>query len=57
MDVFAYIYHQSFVVPQDFTVESIMDEILRSLTLQEQQAPYMKLGQMLHDRVLASSHI
>lgn len=88
MAVFAYIYHQSFVVPQDYTVEMIMDEvityshtymeiyscvelipflllsslccflalqILSSLTLEEQQNLYKKLGQILQDRVLGLS--
>lgn len=27
MSVFAYIYHQSFVVPQDYSVEMIMDQV------------------------------
>ncbi|KAL1119235.1 hypothetical protein V6Z11_D01G089800 [Gossypium hirsutum] len=51
MAVFAYIYHQSFVVPQDYTVETIMSEILSSLTLEEQQILYMKLGQILQERM------
>lgn len=28
MAVFAYIYHQSFVVPQDYTVEMIINEVM-----------------------------
>ncbi|TYI13047.1 hypothetical protein ES332_A08G031500v1 [Gossypium tomentosum] len=51
MAVFAYIYHQSFVVPQDYTVEMIINEILRSLTLEEQQILYTKLGQILQERM------
>ncbi|TXG67472.1 hypothetical protein EZV62_008747 [Acer yangbiense] len=49
MAVFAYIYHQSFVVPQSYSVEIIMDEIM-SLNLDQQQALHVKLGQILHQR-------
>ncbi|KAK8635395.1 hypothetical protein V6N13_004133 [Hibiscus sabdariffa] len=52
MAVFAYIYHQSFIVPQDYTVEMIMNEILRSLTLEEQQNLYDKLGHILQERMV-----
>ncbi|TYH56619.1 hypothetical protein ES332_D08G032800v1 [Gossypium tomentosum] len=52
MAVFAYIYHQSFVVPQDYTVEMIINEILRSLTLEEQNILYTKLGQILLERMV-----
>ncbi|KAK0602236.1 hypothetical protein LWI29_031637 [Acer saccharum] len=50
MAVFAYIYHQSFVVPQSYSVEIIMDEVMRSLNLDQQQALHVKLGQILHQR-------
>ncbi|KAJ7946372.1 Phosphatidate cytidylyltransferase [Quillaja saponaria] len=49
MAVFAYIYHQSFVVPQSFSVEMILDQILMNLTLEEQKALCTKLGQMLRE--------
>ncbi|KAF3451803.1 hypothetical protein FNV43_RR07899 [Rhamnella rubrinervis] len=52
MAVFAYIYHQSFVVPQSVSVEMILDQILMNLTLEEQQAIYTKLGQILKDRLM-----
>ncbi|XP_021912356.1 phosphatidate cytidylyltransferase 3 [Carica papaya] len=55
MAVFAYIYIQSFVVPQDYTVEMMLDEILRKLSREEQQALYMKLGQTLQNRLLGLS--
>ncbi|OMO83606.1 Phosphatidate cytidylyltransferase [Corchorus capsularis] len=55
MAVFAYIYHQSFVVAQDYTVETILDEILSSLTFEEQKALYTKLGQIVQDRMLGLS--
>lgn len=54
MAVFAYIYHQSFVVSQSLTVEKILDQIITSLTLEEQQALFMKLGQMLQEKVATS---
>ncbi|KAM7265850.1 hypothetical protein ACFE04_003533 [Oxalis oulophora] len=55
MAVFAYIYHQSFVVPHGISVEMIMDQILSNLSLEEQQALLMKLGQTLKDRLSGSS--
>ncbi|KAJ4849377.1 hypothetical protein Tsubulata_043059, partial [Turnera subulata] len=50
MAVFAYIYLQSFVVPQDYTVEMILDQIMRSLTSEEQLDLYMKLGERFRER-------
>ncbi|KAK3032450.1 hypothetical protein RJ639_037263 [Escallonia herrerae] len=50
MAVFAYIYHQSFVVPQNYPVEMILDQILRSLSFEEQKALLMKLEQILELR-------
>ncbi|KAL5563524.1 hypothetical protein UlMin_033271 [Ulmus minor] len=52
MAVFAYIYHQSFVVPQSISVEMILNQILMNLTIEEQQALYTKLGQILQERLL-----
>ncbi|KAE8696721.1 Phosphatidate cytidylyltransferase 1 [Hibiscus syriacus] len=40
MAVFAYIYHQSFVVRQGISVEMILDQILTNLTFEEQQSLY-----------------
>ncbi|XP_031745522.1 phosphatidate cytidylyltransferase 1 isoform X1 [Cucumis sativus] len=51
MAVFSYIYHQSFVVSQSITVESIIDQVLMNLTFEEQQLLFTKLGQMLQDRL------
>ncbi|KAE8736213.1 Transcription activator [Hibiscus syriacus] len=51
MAVFAYIYHQSFVVREGISVEMILDQILKSLTFQEQQILLMKLGQILQERL------
>ncbi|RVW29987.1 Retrovirus-related Pol polyprotein from transposon TNT 1-94 [Vitis vinifera] len=55
MAVFAYIYHQSFVVPQSYSVEMILNQILRNLTFEEQHALYMKLGQIFQERQLGLS--
>ncbi|CAL1409783.1 unnamed protein product [Linum trigynum] len=55
MAVFAYIYHQSFVAPNDSSIEMIMNQILGSLTLEEQRDLYMKLGQILQERLRLSS--
>ncbi|GMJ15276.1 CDP-diacylglycerol synthase 1 [Hibiscus trionum] len=51
MAVFAYIYHQSFVVRQGISVEMILDQILKNLTFEEQQNVVMKLGQILQERL------
>ncbi|KDP39197.1 hypothetical protein JCGZ_00954 [Jatropha curcas] len=52
MAVFAYIYHQSFVIPRDYSVEMILDQIMASLTLEEQQILFRKLGQIFQERQL-----
>jgi phosphatidate cytidylyltransferase len=54
MAVFAYIYHQSFVVPEVLSVDKLLDQIITSLTLEEQQALLVKLGQMLQEKVIGS---
>ncbi|KAK6146004.1 hypothetical protein DH2020_019873 [Rehmannia glutinosa] len=55
MAVFAYIYHQSFVVSQSLSIEMIMDQILMNLTFEEQRALYMKLGQIIVERQFGES--
>ncbi|KAL6535252.1 phosphatidate cytidylyltransferase [Orobanche minor] len=55
MAVFAYIYHQSFVVPQSLSIEMIMDQILMNLTFEEQRALYTKLGQIIVERQFGES--
>ncbi|KAH9798103.1 phosphatidate cytidylyltransferase 1 [Citrus sinensis] len=55
MAVFAYIYHQSFIVPQSFRVEMILEQILTALTYEEQKALYMKLGEILQERLFGQS--
>ncbi|GAB4846092.1 phosphatidate cytidylyltransferase [Ancistrocladus abbreviatus] len=52
MGVFAYIYHQSFVVACDLSVEMVLDQILSNLSFEEQQSLYMKLGQVFYERQL-----
>lgn len=51
MAVFAYIYHQSFVVPQSLSVEMILDQILMSLSFEEQEALYRRLGEVLQQGI------
>ncbi|KAK4478158.1 hypothetical protein RD792_017440 [Penstemon davidsonii] len=55
MAVFAYIYHQSFIVPQSLSIEMIMDQILMNLPFEEQQTLYMKLGQSIMERQYGES--
>ncbi|PIN08843.1 CDP-diacylglycerol synthase [Handroanthus impetiginosus] len=55
MAVFAYIYHQSFVIPQSLSIEMIMDQILINLTFEEQRALYTKLGQSIMERQFGES--
>ncbi|KAF3644075.1 Phosphatidate cytidylyltransferase 1 [Capsicum annuum] len=55
MAVFAYIYHQSFVVPQNLSIEMILDQIILNLTFEEQLAVYTKLGQIIQDRTFGES--
>ncbi|CAH2078266.1 unnamed protein product [Thlaspi arvense] len=54
MAVFAYIYHQSFVVTQGLSVDKLLDQIITSLTLEEQHALLMKLGQVLQEKAIGS---
>ncbi|KAA8515583.1 hypothetical protein F0562_018806 [Nyssa sinensis] len=55
MAVFAYIYHQSFIVTQSLSVEMIMDQILVNLTFEEQRALYMKLGEIIQERLFGET--
>ncbi|THU53949.1 hypothetical protein C4D60_Mb10t19790 [Musa balbisiana] len=50
MAVFAYIYHQSFVMPPSFSVETFLDQIIRNLTIEEQQLLYEQLGNFFQAR-------
>ncbi|KAL6332807.1 hypothetical protein AAG906_015070 [Vitis piasezkii] len=55
MAVFAYTYHQSFVMAQSCSVEMILEQILMNLTFEEQQDLYVKLGQMFRERQFRQS--
>ncbi|CAH8341538.1 unnamed protein product [Eruca vesicaria subsp. sativa] len=50
MAIFAYIYIQSFIVHQDYSVETILDHISRSLGHEEQKMLYVKLGDILRHK-------
>ncbi|KAK2431750.1 phosphatidate cytidylyltransferase [Trifolium repens] len=52
MAVFVYIYHQSFVVQHDYSIDVLLDQIMRDLGFEEQLALYTKLGQILQERQL-----
>uniref|UniRef100_M4EC95 Phosphatidate cytidylyltransferase n=1 Tax=Brassica campestris TaxID=3711 RepID=M4EC95_BRACM len=51
MAIFAYIYIQSFIVHQDYSVEMILDHISRSLGHEEQKMLYAKLGDILRHKL------
>lgn len=55
MAVFAYIYHQSFVKSQSFSVETIVEQILVNLTFEEQIDLYRRLGEILQERGFGQS--
>ncbi|WCJ30520.1 Phosphatidate cytidylyltransferase family protein [Euphorbia peplus] len=55
MAVFAYIYHQSFVVTPSISVEAIIDQILQNLTYEEQYTLYSKLGEIIQERLVGRS--
>ncbi|KAG9153511.1 hypothetical protein Leryth_019781 [Lithospermum erythrorhizon] len=55
MAVFAYIYHQSFVVQQSLSIEMILDQILMNLSFEEQRTLYTRLGQYLLERQFGES--
>ncbi|KAJ8531483.1 hypothetical protein K7X08_026917 [Anisodus acutangulus] len=55
MAVFAYIYHQSFVVAQNLSIEMILDQIILNLTFEEQVAVYTRLGQIIQEKTFGES--
>lgn len=55
MAVFSYIYHQSFIIPENITVELILEQILRNLTFDEQLSLYTQLGKVFQERRLAQA--
>ncbi|XP_076959450.1 phosphatidate cytidylyltransferase 1-like isoform X2 [Bidens hawaiensis] len=50
MAVFAYIYHQSFILAQSVSVGMIFDQIITNLTYEEQRALYTNLGEIIQVR-------
>eukprot|EP00252_Welwitschia_mirabilis_P005473 TRINITY_DN1595_c0_g1_i2.p1 TRINITY_DN1595_c0_g1~~TRINITY_DN1595_c0_g1_i2.p1 ORF type:complete len:428 (+),score=51.18 TRINITY_DN1595_c0_g1_i2:237-1520(+) len=50
MAVFSYIYYQSFIVVQNTSVESFLDQILGNLSFEEQIVLYKQLGDILYRR-------
>ncbi|KAG0451366.1 hypothetical protein HPP92_013765 [Vanilla planifolia] len=55
MAVFAYIYYQSFLMPENLSIETILNQILRNLTLEEQHLLYSQLGKILEERQFLQS--
>ncbi|KAF5185637.1 Phosphatidate cytidylyltransferase [Thalictrum thalictroides] len=55
MAVFSYIYHQSFVKSQSYSVDMILDQILSNLSFEEQHALYTKLSQVFLERKFGQS--
>ncbi|XP_076907582.1 phosphatidate cytidylyltransferase 1-like [Bidens hawaiensis] len=55
MAVFAYIYHQSFIVAQSVSVGMIFDQIVMNLSYEEQRELYTKIGQIIKDRQFGES--
>eukprot|EP00250_Pteridium_aquilinum_P001120 c11328_g1_i1 orf=222-1478(+) len=53
MAVFSYIYYQSFIAPLNVTVADLMDQILQTLTLEQQVELYRELGKVLHRSIVA----
>ncbi|KAL3632709.1 Phosphatidate cytidylyltransferase 3 [Castilleja foliolosa] len=54
MAIFAYIYYQSFILPQTNSVDVILDQIVRSLDFEEQERLYIMLGQIFKQERLGS---
>lgn len=53
MAVFSYIYYQSFIAPLNVTVDDIVDQILQTLTVEQQVELYKELGKVLYRSVSA----
>ncbi|MCO5572487.1 hypothetical protein L7F22_026242 [Adiantum nelumboides] len=51
MAVFSYIYYQSFIAPLNITVDDLMDQILQTLTLEQQVELYKELGKALYRNI------
>lgn len=50
MAVFSYIYYQSFIGPVNITVADVLDQVLQTLTLEQQAELYRELGDVLYRR-------
>lgn len=50
MAVFSYIYYQSFIAPLNITVADVLDQILKTLTLEQQGELFKELGAVLQKR-------
>ncbi|KAK9155464.1 hypothetical protein Sjap_002944 [Stephania japonica] len=55
MAVFAYIFYHSFVVQENYSVDILLDQILRNLSFDEQKTLFNKLNQTFLDRQLRGS--
>lgn len=52
MAVFSYIYYQSFIAPLNITVDDVMNQIVQTLTLEQQVELYKELGRVLYRNVV-----
>nr|GMC76528.1 phosphatidate cytidylyltransferase 1 [Ipomoea batatas] len=55
MAIFSYIYLQSFALPQYDSVEMMLDQIVRSLSYEDQTTLYIRLSQIFKERQLGNS--
>ncbi|MFS7933973.1 putative phosphatidate cytidylyltransferase [Helianthus anomalus] len=55
MAVFAYIYHQSFIIAQSVSVGMIFDQIVMNLSYEEQRVLYGNLGEIIQYRQFGES--
>ncbi|PHT44037.1 Phosphatidate cytidylyltransferase 1 [Capsicum baccatum] len=53
MAIFVYIYYQSFV-PQDYSVDMILDQIVRNLSFEDQKKLYYRLSQIFRQKQMES---
>ncbi|KAG9452829.1 hypothetical protein H6P81_005733 [Aristolochia fimbriata] len=51
MAVFSYIYHQSFIMQQNYSVDMFWDQITGSLSMEDQWLLYLKFKQVFDDRL------
>ncbi|KAK4714945.1 hypothetical protein R3W88_020852 [Solanum pinnatisectum] len=53
MAIFVYIYYQSFV-PQDYSIDMILDQIVRNLSFEDQKTLHHRLGQIFRQRQMTN---